>query len=149
MAGQPADPSRFPRVGGVGRRGSGGGGKPVVFEAEVTRHNCHEQNYADHREPTWPPAGLMVPALAQDVLHRRTPDHHANPPATTIRRLAGRADERTCNPKAKDKSNPQINYLEQSLPPGARLADARGGREEATTRPVAPVRATGQVSVHP
>jgi hypothetical protein len=46
-----------------------------MLEAEVDdARNRHEQTYADHREPTRPPAGLTVPALAQDVLHRRTPE---------------------------------------------------------------------------
>src|ERR1700722_5334221 len=79
------------------------------------------------RSPPW----LRMSSIAappQTTPTYRTPRYVASPDAP----MSGPATQ-----KAKDKPNPQIDYLEQSLPPGARLADARGGREEGTTRPVA------------
>jgi hypothetical protein len=47
----------------------------VAREAEIDdARDGHQDGRADHREAARPPAGLAVPALAEDVIHRRTPN---------------------------------------------------------------------------
>lgn len=77
-----------------------------MLEAEVDdAHNNHQDGAADHRESTRPRAGLTIPALAEEILHRRTPTDHADLRDTTIRRLTRRTSKRACQPKARDESN--------------------------------------------
>jgi hypothetical protein len=46
----------------------------MAREVEVDdARDRHQDGRADHREAARPPAGLAVPALAEDVIHRRTP----------------------------------------------------------------------------
>ena len=63
----------------------------VAPEAEVDdARDGHQNGRSDHREAPRPAAGATVPALAEDVIHRRTPK---NTPTcrTTIRRPARRS----------------------------------------------------------